>query len=250
MIKFFRKIRYDLMEKNKTGKYIKYAIGEIVLVVIGILIALAINNWNENRKDSIREQFILKNLKINISTDLERIAVSINEVQNNISDFNDCLVILARKPEVDELEFKNKFNSILSFVNFNITTITFDNLISTGKIELIKNEVLTDSIVNYFNYDYKQWDSAMKDYTRNIIAPFLHKFDHIPYMGLESRKVDVSQFDIKPKTVDDYRNELFIINILRSKLWLLEGQKDMYEDLRDIMINLLAQINSEINEKL
>ena len=48
MIKFFRKIRYDLMEKNKTGKYFKYAIGEIVLVVIGILIALQINNWNED----------------------------------------------------------------------------------------------------------------------------------------------------------------------------------------------------------
>ena len=50
MIKFFRKIRFDLIEKNKTGKYLKYAIGEIVLVVIGILIALSINNWNEDRK--------------------------------------------------------------------------------------------------------------------------------------------------------------------------------------------------------
>jgi len=50
MIKFFRKIRYDLMEKNKTGRYLKYALGEIVLVVIGILIALSINSWNENRK--------------------------------------------------------------------------------------------------------------------------------------------------------------------------------------------------------
>ena len=50
MIKFFRKIRYNLMEQNKTGKYFKYAIGEIVLVVIGILIALSINNWNRNEK--------------------------------------------------------------------------------------------------------------------------------------------------------------------------------------------------------
>ena len=51
MIKFFRKIRQDLLKKNKTGKYLKYAIGEIVLVVIGILIALSINNWNENKKN-------------------------------------------------------------------------------------------------------------------------------------------------------------------------------------------------------
>ena len=51
MIKFFRKIRYDLMEKNKTGKYLKYAIGEIVLVIIGILLALQINEWNGQKKD-------------------------------------------------------------------------------------------------------------------------------------------------------------------------------------------------------
>ena len=53
MIKFFRHIRKDFMEKNKTGKYLKYAIGEIILVVIGILIALSINNWNEGRKKKL-----------------------------------------------------------------------------------------------------------------------------------------------------------------------------------------------------
>jgi len=62
MIKFFRKSRYELMNQNKTTKYFKYAIGEIVLVVIGILIALQINNWNENRKDSIQEHKYLERL--------------------------------------------------------------------------------------------------------------------------------------------------------------------------------------------
>tara|TARA_B110000902_G_scaffold186472_2_gene211077 strand:+ start:2030 stop:2242 length:213 start_codon:yes stop_codon:yes gene_type:complete len=62
MIKLFRKIRYNLMEKNKTGKYFKYAIGEIVLVVIGIIIALQINNWNENRTKLKEEQNIIFNL--------------------------------------------------------------------------------------------------------------------------------------------------------------------------------------------
>ena len=60
MIKFFRKIRYDLMETGKTGKYLKYAIGEIVLVVIGILIALQINNWNGQRKLELKEKSLLE----------------------------------------------------------------------------------------------------------------------------------------------------------------------------------------------
>jgi len=67
MIKFFRKIRYNLMEQNKTGKYIKYAIGEIVLVVVvvEILIALQINNWNEDRKARKSENQIRNSLAVN-----------------------------------------------------------------------------------------------------------------------------------------------------------------------------------------
>ncbi|MBC2844054.1 DUF6090 family protein [Winogradskyella flava] len=63
MIKFFRQIRYDLMKQNKTSKYFKYAIGEILLVVIGILIALQINNWNENRKMQKNEITLLNKLR-------------------------------------------------------------------------------------------------------------------------------------------------------------------------------------------
>ena len=78
MIKFFRKIRYDLMKKNtgtsaeasaKAGKYFKYAVGEIILVVIGILIALQINNWNENQKKQQFEITILKNIQEDIIAD-------------------------------------------------------------------------------------------------------------------------------------------------------------------------------------
>ena len=69
MIKFFRKNRYDLMEKNKTGKYLKYAIGEIVLVVIGILIALSINNWNSKRIEKSEEISSYKNIKRQINDD-------------------------------------------------------------------------------------------------------------------------------------------------------------------------------------
>ena len=60
MIKFFRKIRQDLLSKGKTGKYLKYAIGEIILVVIGILIALQINNWNEDRKSDNKGKELIR----------------------------------------------------------------------------------------------------------------------------------------------------------------------------------------------
>lgn len=63
MIKFFRKIRQKLLSENKFSKYLLYATGEIILVVIGILIALQINNWNEQRKDRAKEHILLKQLQ-------------------------------------------------------------------------------------------------------------------------------------------------------------------------------------------
>ena len=67
MIKLFRKIRQKMLTENKFSKYLLYAVGEIILVVIGILIALSINNWNENRKESNLELEILSDLYNNIS---------------------------------------------------------------------------------------------------------------------------------------------------------------------------------------
>ena len=67
MINFFKKIRKKLLSKNKLGSYVIYAVGEIILVVVGILIALQINNWNESRKQRLHEIELVKLL----ITDLE-----------------------------------------------------------------------------------------------------------------------------------------------------------------------------------
>ncbi|MGK0413273.1 MAG: hypothetical protein ACJA1B_001476 [Polaribacter sp.] len=77
MLKLFRNIRQNLLLENKTSKYFKYAIGEIVLVVIGILIALQINNWNENRKALKKEQEIIVSLQ--------------QEIHQNITELNKIL---------------------------------------------------------------------------------------------------------------------------------------------------------------
>ena len=74
MIKFFRKIRHNLLSEGKTRKYFKYAFGEILLVMIGILLALQVNNWNQQRKDRNQEQFIIERLKNDLASDIELIS--------------------------------------------------------------------------------------------------------------------------------------------------------------------------------
>ena len=85
MIKFFRKIRQKLLNENKISKYLIYAIGEIMLVVIGILIALSVNNWNELRKTHFRDIEFLNNLKVELSVDIS----AFNERKSHYQRIND-----------------------------------------------------------------------------------------------------------------------------------------------------------------
>ena len=82
MIKFFRRIRQRLLTENKFSKYLIYAIGEIVLVVIGILIALQINNWNEYQKERKSEHLILSEIRDNLKYDLNDFESNITTLQN------------------------------------------------------------------------------------------------------------------------------------------------------------------------
>jgi hypothetical protein len=81
MIKFFRKIRQNLLTENKFSKYLLYAIGEIILVVIGILIALSINNWNENKKSKNQLNNIYNEVKLNLKADLSNIDDAIKKYE-------------------------------------------------------------------------------------------------------------------------------------------------------------------------
>jgi Family of unknown function (DUF6090) len=163
MIKFFRKIRYDLMEKNRMGKYVKYAIGEIILVVIGILIALQINNWNEKRKINIIEKEILTSIYHSIAADTlkwnfefesysEQLVYS-NYIKNKFQDNTayekrlDTAFALISSAYIQEAEY-----------------IPFNNLLSKG-FDVLKN----DSIKFYLNryYDHSKHLAEIEEYFEN-----------------------------------------------------------------------------------
>ena len=257
MIKLFRKIRQNLIMENKTSKYFKYAIGEIILVVIGILIALQINNWNQERKENKQERFILHKLQNEINSDVININNQIIVNSDNLSDFKTAANILVNIEDGDITLFRDKISNILNISGFNQNETTFSNLISTGKIELIKNQTLLDSIILYYNSDYQSWDTAMSDYTRNIIAPYLLKYDHIPetdykrdtrFSNVEFSVLDISKSDVMPKSLNDYKQNAFMVNILRQKIRILEGQNKHFTDLNVVMQSLLSQIKEELDD--
>ena len=150
MIKFFRKIRQNLLSEGKTGKYFKYAIGEIVLVVIGILIALQINTWNESRKQKQIEKQVLKSLFQEIEKDktaLKQIDYQYKKDLLKISYFRK-LYWKEQLSMAEALDLKNFFGFVNHDVNPN--RITYDEMINTGKLYYLSNQNLVNKIIDYY----------------------------------------------------------------------------------------------------
>lgn len=139
MIKFFRKIRYNLMSENKTGKYLKYAIGEIILVVIGILIALSINNWNEARKTREKEVLYLTNIKNDLENSIQNIETFISKRNRQINTANNIIEHFKGKPINDWNAFNKKLIDIYSWERFYLVENTYQELRNSGNLSLISN---------------------------------------------------------------------------------------------------------------
>jgi len=147
MIKFFRKIRQKLLSENKFSKYLLYAIGEIVLVVIGILIALSINNWNEERKSNNLlqkyKQSIIAELKIDLLK-LDELDSIHNSWRNSLRNYLDYYN--TRNPDVYILKSKRDSSKTGLTTPFHTSTYSIQDLISTGNLRLfpahIKNAIL------------------------------------------------------------------------------------------------------------
>jgi len=159
MIKFFRKIRYNLMEQNKNGKYLKYAIGEIVLVVIGILIALSINNWNEERKDRIEELVALKDLKKEFETNRFDIDSLFQFKKMMIRNWDSYLTTVSNRELHDSVRSISRPS--IGFKQFYFSSTILNSILTTGKIDKIQNDSL--------KYLLTIWNDVLSDLNNTVL---------------------------------------------------------------------------------
>ena len=148
MIKFFRKIRQRLLTENKLSKYLLYAIGEIVLVVIGILIALSINNSNESRKTRNQEVHYLKNLKTDLILNIAELDEYIAVRNLRIESANKVLEYFEGKPLTDLNDIAFHTTNIYIWQKFSLQDNTFQELLNSGNLALISNDTIKNGLLN------------------------------------------------------------------------------------------------------
>ena len=172
MIKFFRKIRQNLLSEGKTGKYLKYAIGEILLVVIGILIALQINNLNEERKLKNAEQVLLQQLKQEFESNLSQLNQKMKMRDIMISSAQKLLSMI----DDDSKMVTDSLGHYLSLTRMNPTFDPIRNDLTQGdKLSLLSDTELKELLTQWGSNEEqleeaeRRWLYSLNTYFRPLV---------------------------------------------------------------------------------
>jgi hypothetical protein len=149
MIKFFRKIRQNLLSEGKTRKYLKYAIGEIVLVMIGILLALQVNNWNQIRKEYKETKLLLNNLELDVEENIKNLKdlQKLLEIRKDYADF--ILKSLDDQKVTDSTMFISAMTRVGWIIDYSQLLPTYAEIISSGKLSYIGSENLKNELASF-----------------------------------------------------------------------------------------------------
>ena len=197
MIKFFRNIRQNLLNEGKTANYLKYAIGEIVLVVIGILIALQINNRNETRKEKKRLHHVLLNLKQDLKQD-STYFMNVYEVEKNLFLNSSEILFKEHGSSVIRIEHDSVLGQSFRFACFtpNIKSIrdAYQELINSDLFSQIKSDLLKENIKAYYTQiDFLQnYSEQAYPLCNQLILDLSHYYTII--IDIETEARDVSDF--------------------------------------------------------
>ena len=236
MIKFFRKIRQNLLMENKTGKYFKYAIGEIILVMIGILLALQVNNWNQQRMAAQKEQLLLEALHDEF---LENKAQFENVIATHERALKSTQYVIAQFPidpkRIDLKTFKEKLDGWGSSYTFNPSQGVIRSLVNTSSFELISNTELRRLLVSWEDVlaDYQEEEDLAKKDNYEVLFTEMSQFTGWKH-DYDDERVDVSFLSTLQFETLFFRRESNLKNILESQ-----------NDLRQI--SELEQIKSTID---
>jgi uncharacterized protein DUF6090 len=214
MIKFFRKIRQQLLTENNFSKYLIYAVGEIILVVIGILIALSINNWNEKIKFKNKTQVMLSNLVQELDQNTARlrymkeVSTHLWSMEETSKRFDSLLVMFQDGADINEIQILCE-SPLIRFNEFNLNTSVYDEMISAGTLSRLERK-----FVSKINMYYKLIERESK-YNSSTLSEQKNAVQLIQY-GYRQLKRDYQSLGI---------------SAIEKHSWIFDMDSKNYNDL-------------------
>ena len=256
MIQFFRRIRQNLINQEKIGKYLLYAIGEILLVVVGILIALQINIYNEDRKTQKRINAHLSAIERNLIRDSVEIVDAYN-LYNRLNRSNDYLweFINGNLDKIDTTYLKESFIRSGNTPEFSKLKVAWNDLVSSGDVRHLNNEPLRLLLENYYeenfrsnlniqqriDYTLEYWDARGPHMNPYMVGNYLRDILAIDTTNI----VPLSEFEVDWEGVrNDKHFNKSLVNVISQRIGSLDELNQNNEQLK----TLLKEIRRELVE--
>lgn len=254
MINFFRKVRQQLFIKNRFTKYLIYAFGEILLVVFGILIALQVNNFNEQLKSDAKEEKYLVSMRSELLNNLELVKIEIEEISKSCDGQRELIsMINAEHDTVSEMELsKTLARSFSSVYTLQYQDGTFKELLYSGGLISINSDSIKNEVTSWEGrmISVRKQEQGVYDAREKII-------DHMIDNGVFKIMLDdigvSTHFQIRKSMRKNSSKVLLksqkFENLLAYHIALNESQKSYYLRLETDINNLLRMVEKELNSK-
>ena len=241
MARIFNTIRQRLLAQNRLTRYLVYAVGEIVLVVIGILIALQLNNWNADQKLINEELALLAEMRQNLERDLDDCRSNIASNQRWQRSQEIVLNHLEQAtPFHDSLRYY--YGNIFGATQLTANSSAYDNLKSIG-FNLISNDSLRRAITTLYSERYT--------FLRNTeieLDIHMQLEDMAPHI-YEKLVMDTVWKSAYPIDLESLRNDNAFKGTLRMNIWIRGFQIMLYKDIEERIIQLIAMIDEELENR-
>lgn len=241
MIKFFRKIRQQLLSENKFSKYLLYAIGEILLVMVGILLALQVNNWNEEQKDKAESIKILKKLQSEFETNKTELDASRHFHEQQAQATVKIEALFDPNHSIPSDTITNLIKQAFMDWKFEPRQSITTSALASGKIALINNDSLTDNL-NTWMFAIKKYNEIYASLKKDKQEFWVDVKEKYPMRNIDSSQ-GVSNFKGDPEGLFSSLKNENLINLIRYQqefivVWCNELQQDHNDILRFISLEL------------
>jgi len=240
MIPFFRRLRKQLADDNRPLKYLRYAIGEIVLVVIGILIALSINNWNEERKEHLREIKLLSEVKSNLKANISNLESDIKQQIRGAW----CIDYV-----MDHMDHKRPYSDSIPYYMTQIdfapdvvlVSSAYETLQSLG-LEIIENDSLRQRLTNLYGVVYPTLMQETKRIEDQIwptqVVPMFQKYF----------RIDSEKYSFVPGIYDKWLDDQEFLNMLARRGAMRKGSTMRKRNAKKETQDVLLMIENELGK--